>query len=861
MVQRRRVLALAAALLLAVCQAVDVGELEDSSCPNVTTVSVSNSTSSSRRNSVQITAASTCTSTVVKVSTSSSGRRTLDLRKRDIEAVTSLPAVDVVRLDNNQLRSFKTANNISELHLTNNSIPSLSEFTFPSTLTFLDLANNALGDIDSVAFSASLQYLNLSGNPIGSLSNVSLPSNLLELDMADSSLASLENFSFPSSVTTLNFSNNPITTIRGVIFPDDLTGMTLIAASAAAAVSSTTVVSPAEARRLQTTDADATTPSVLQEFEVRQTDADIFETLTVWDVSTTSTLSCSDSSANPRYVDDTMLCVLSDSEFAAKYQAVVIEASSGSKTSSIWGTASSSQADERVVLKETLDQRRSWFLIGASALLAAFVLLACVNAFCLCLRRKLCGISKAKKNKPTLTKTASGHTKNFWQDSLPPEDDEALHLLSSNALRTEDVEQPESEQEETNESLIKAKKATDPLVYLRQDVKRYEVSSSLLKHKKPLSSDHDGKDQDEGNGESTSPFVYYKADYRGKLVVLKTLSISRQVERKSGAPTAISSELWSFVEEIRLSSTLSHPQLVAFYGYAEVPFGDKRVESKALALMMECMDRGDLNAFIQNHRRLRKQTQPTKRSKSLPKGVSWQDEDQDNLIVSSDSDNNYDSEDDKVSTELWSWRATSPGYKSKLSIAVDVAKVLNYLHAFSPPLFHGNLSSRKIFLDRDWNVKLGDLTCCSALRRWSSSHRNDAVSPPGSAGSSIRVSEVSSSASSEIPMDMSVWTAPEVLDGRQYTQKADIYSFGVLLAQLTSYECSSSEHSLMDDTEVPMLNNELQDNALVDEDAPTPIRLLMFRCQAFQPEGRPTAEELVHELLEIQSEIQDQTRL
>ncbi|KAG6611041.1 TKL protein kinase [Phytophthora cinnamomi] len=218
-----------------VCRAVDVGEAEESaaSCPNVTTVAVptssSNTSKSSSSSSVQITVASTCKSSVVKVSTSSAGVKTLDLRRLDIAAVKSLPSVDIVKLDNNQLRSFTTVNNISELYLTNNSIPSIDGFKFPESLALLDLANNDLGDVDGADLPLSLQYLNLSGNPIGSLSNVSFPSGLLQLDLVGSSVATLENFSFPSSVTTLNFSNNPITMIRGVIFPASLAGLTLIA--------------------------------------------------------------------------------------------------------------------------------------------------------------------------------------------------------------------------------------------------------------------------------------------------------------------------------------------------------------------------------------------------------------------------------------------------------------------------------------------------------------------------------------------------------------------------------------------------------------------------------------------------------
>ncbi|RLN45090.1 hypothetical protein BBO99_00003769 [Phytophthora kernoviae] len=854
------VLALTLALLLAVCHAVNVGEMEESSCPNVTTVSIYSSSSSNRR-------------------------RTLDLRKREIAAVESLPRVDIVRLDNNQLQSFATTNNITELYLANNSITMLTDFTFPDALTVLDLANNDLGDIDGVEFSTSLQYLNLSGNAIGFLNNISFPSSLLHLDMSDSSIASLENLSFPSTVTTLNFSGNPITLIKGVIFPASLTELALTA-TAKSTTTTTSVITPEEARTLQTGNGGNTvqSASVLQEFEVRQSDADMFEKLSLWDVSTTSTLSCSDSDASPRYVQDTMLCVLSDNEFAAKYEEVVLQASSGS--TSMWGVdESSGQAIERVSLKETLDQRRSWFLMAAAALLTGLTIVMCVNAFCLCLRRQVRGLSKTKKRHSTLTKTASGKTKNFWLDSesMDP-DDEILTLLSSDPLTTvQEDDQPEPEQDESGNSPTKQSRRIDPRANLQQELKRYEIAASLIKCKVSLSSIASNHDEvlDEEPGESSSSFVYFKAEYRRKLVALKTLSFSRPLEHNGGKQSReASTELWSFVQEIRLSSTLSHPQLIAFYGYVEMnaPASGQTntASSEGLAMVMEYMSEGELNTFIQVHKRSLQQKQEElkhrprrantrERIKSLAKRLSWQDMAPDGLTSNSDSDN-YSSEDglgvsdDINSSGRWNWRTTSAVYKSKLSIAIEVAKAVQYLHSFSPPLFHGNLSSRKVFLDNGWNVKLGDLTCCSALRRWSSSHKHDGIAPPpDTAKSATRISEASSAISSEVHMDMTVWTAPEVLDGRQYTQKADIYSFGVLLAQLTSYECSSDEHSVMDDTEVPMLNNILQEHPPVDGEAPTPIRLLMFRCQAFQPEVRPTAEELLQELHQIEYDITEKS--
>ncbi|POM66640.1 TKL protein kinase [Phytophthora palmivora] len=868
------------------CRAVDVGETEKSSfsCPNVTTVSIS----SNKTSQVQLIDASTCTSSVVAISTSSTGVKTLDLRHQNIAAVSSLPSVDVVRLDNNELRTFTTSSNISEIYMSNNSIPAMTGFKFPAVLTVLDIANNALGDLDGVEFPTSLHYLNLSGNPVASLSNVSFPTNLLHLDVADSRVATLENFSFPSSVTALNFSGNPITTIRGVIFPDSLTTLTLIAtanSAVAMATSTESVVTPEEARVLQTTkDSTVQAVSVLEEFEVRQSDADMFEKLTHWDVSTTSTLSCSDSNANPRYVQDTMLCVLSDSEFADKYESVVIAASSGSVSGSKWGADSpSSHEVERIALKETLHQRRSWFLIGAAALLSALTAMLFVNGFCLCLRRKVRSVSKGKSNQPNMTKTASSRPNNFWHESASLEpDDEVRHLLSSDPPTTDDSSsQPEPElTSEAGDSPMKKEKSTDPIVHLQQELPRSEIDGSLIKRRELLSTTTPDENP---AGENASPFIYFKALFHRKPIVLKALSIAKHFERKDDKrENTMLTQLWGFVEEIRLNSTLSHPQLVAFYGFVKISRIAEQIDSDGVALVMEYMSQGDLNTFIQDHKRSLQQKQAKRKRRVRlanagdgddvrDKRVGWHDDIQDNFFGDMSSEDDYDedivhSDDengnsiDEGDTDRWYWRISSDLYTSKLSIAIEVAKAVQYLHSFSQPLFHGNLSSRKVFLDSDWNVKLGDLTCCSALRRWSSSHnQNDVISPPSTIGSSTRFSGRSNGSSQttgdEIHMDMTVWTAPEVLDGRQYTQKSDIYSFGVLLSQLVSYDCVSAEHSVMDDTDIPMLNNAHKEHSAGDSEAPTPIRLLMFRCQAFQPEVRPTADELLQELHQIERDV------
>lgn len=95
----KRRLALALLLVVAVLAAclpfggaVDVGDDAESACPNATTVTLYNATKAA---AAQITT-SDCDDTVVKVQTAEDGSTVLDLRRKGIRIVKSLPEVDIV---------------------------------------------------------------------------------------------------------------------------------------------------------------------------------------------------------------------------------------------------------------------------------------------------------------------------------------------------------------------------------------------------------------------------------------------------------------------------------------------------------------------------------------------------------------------------------------------------------------------------------------------------------------------------------------------------------------------------------------------------------------------------------------------
>ena len=112
-----------------------------------------------------------------------------------------------------------------------------------------------------------------------------------------------------------------------------------------------------------------------------------------------------------------------------------------------------------------------------------------------------------------------------------------------------------------------------------------------------------------------------------------------------------------------------------------------------------------------------------------------------------------------------------------LSIAIDVARGLNYLHNLTPdPIIHRDLSSANVLLqpspDGGWLAKVSDYGTANFQSQLQTEN-------PGSP----------------------VYTAPESRDPALQSPKMDIYSFGVLLVEMYTCEWPAPEHraELMED--------------------------------------------------------------
>jgi serine/threonine protein kinase len=95
-----------------------------------------------------------------------------------------------------------------------------------------------------------------------------------------------------------------------------------------------------------------------------------------------------------------------------------------------------------------------------------------------------------------------------------------------------------------------------------------------------------------------------------------------------------------------------------------------------------------------------------------------------------------------------------------VKMATDAAIGMNYLHTFDPPIIHRDLKSHNLLVDDNFHVKVTDF----GLAKF---HSDD----------------ISMTFCGTLP-----WTAPEVFNGRGYTTKADVFSFGIVLWELWTHK-------------------------------------------------------------------------
>lgn len=153
--------------------------------------------------------------------------------------------------------------------------------------------------------------------------------------------------------------------------------------------------------------------------------------------------------------------------------------------------------------------------------------------------------------------------------------------------------------------------------------------------------------------------------------------------------------------------------------------------------------------------------------------------------------------------------------KEKLHLALEIAKGVNYLHSFNPPILHRDLKSLNILLNKNFQIKIADFGW-ARLRN-------------------IHMTRLRGTFQ---------WMAPEVILKDNYTEKADVYSFGIIL-----WEFWSVEPPYKDIVAKDVANNVKKDRTYrpkIPSDMPKEISELMQRCWDYDPAKRPTYLEIIN---------------
>ncbi|KAL4452237.1 hypothetical protein ABPG75_007899 [Micractinium tetrahymenae] len=164
----------------------------------------------------------------------------------------------------------------------------------------------------------------------------------------------------------------------------------------------------------------------------------------------------------------------------------------------------------------------------------------------------------------------------------------------------------------------------------------------------------------------------------------------------------------------------------------------------------------------------------------------------------------------------------------RLNMALDAAKGMLYLHSCSPPIIHRDLKSANLLVDKHWRVRVCDFNLSRVMED----------------------SAVLSSVAATNPR----WLAPEILSGKGYTKVSDVYSFGICMWELLTWQVPWGEYG-------PWQVVAMVTESSARPEVPPPEELptgsfggegdylqLMQECWSQDPAARPTFELIISRL-------------
>ena len=155
-------------------------------------------------------------------------------------------------------------------------------------------------------------------------------------------------------------------------------------------------------------------------------------------------------------------------------------------------------------------------------------------------------------------------------------------------------------------------------------------------------------------------------------------------------------------------------------------------------------------------------------------------------------------------------------WEDRRRLAIDMAKGMNYLHSFAVPVLHRDLKSLNILIDDSYRPKIADFG-------WTRLKAEKMTEKIGTFQ----------------------WMAPEVLKTSTYTEKADVFSFAIILWEMAAREPPFKNINAIQVAKMVLLKDL---RPTIPKDTPPQFASLMKRCWDRNPALRPSFNKILYEL-------------
>ncbi|KAH7577581.1 hypothetical protein ACOSP7_001470 [Xanthoceras sorbifolium] len=152
--------------------------------------------------------------------------------------------------------------------------------------------------------------------------------------------------------------------------------------------------------------------------------------------------------------------------------------------------------------------------------------------------------------------------------------------------------------------------------------------------------------------------------------------------------------------------------------------------------------------------------------------------------------------------------------KVVIQLALDLSRGLSYLH--SKKIVHRDVKTENMLLDAQRTLKIADF----GVARVEAQNPRDMTGETGTLG----------------------YMAPEVLDGKPYNRKCDVYSFGICLWEIYCCDMPYSDLSFAEVSSAVVRQNLRPD---IPRCCPNALASIMRKCWDANPEKRPDMDEVV----------------